>query len=182
MNMRGAPWRGACPYKTIVRSGRVCPSCPYGWGSSKGTCSKAAVPRKDLVLTPSSPCPWSESPHSWVPVRAFAPPVVSLHKHVSAAKLTQGHTSGRTDLLPCDGRHHHQIHQIMSGAVPVADHVPVRRVQIWLTLRRESKSGRLSVGRRPPRTHRPGLRGERSRELAWVCPQRRTEAKSHTLP
>lgn len=76
---------------------------------------------------------------------------------LSAAKLTQGHTRGRTDLLPRDGRHHHQIHQIMSGAVPVADHVAVRRVQVRLTLRRESESGRLPVGRTQPRAHRPGL-------------------------
>lgn len=58
----------------------------------------------------------------------------------------QRHTPSRlTHLLPGYGCHHHQIHQIMSRAIPVADHVPVRSVQIRLTLGKDEKRSLLSV-------------------------------------
>lgn len=38
------------------------------------------------------------------------------------------------DSLPRDSRHHQQVHQVVRGAVPVADDVAVRRVQVRLAL------------------------------------------------
>lgn len=74
----------------------------------------------------------------------------------------------RSDLLPGDGRHHHQVHEVVHGAIPVADHVPMGRVQVRFAL---GEAGRGSPLYTRPERRRGGpdpYRGENNTELAGV--------------
>lgn len=42
------------------------------------------------------------------------------------------------DSLPCNRCHHQQVHQVVRGAVPVADDVAVGGVQVGLTLGKDT--------------------------------------------
>ena len=67
------------------------------------------------------------------------------HLPVSRLLRWQRYThTRRSDLLPGYGRHHHQIHEVMNEAIPVADHVPMGSVQIGFTLREARKEVRLT--------------------------------------